>query len=123
MRAFQDVKQNVEHYNCIVDLLSRAGCLYDAEAILTTMPMLPTITGWISLLTSCKTYGDVELGSCCLNEVVKLMPKDCSASVVMPITSTETSENLRICSGLSKLPDQASIDVDYYMYDDNVGKM
>ncbi|MCO5567054.1 hypothetical protein L7F22_020739 [Adiantum nelumboides] len=56
---------SIQHFNCLVDLLDRAGCLDKAERILQTIPPADVLTGWVSLLTVCKTFGDNRLGKRC----------------------------------------------------------
>ncbi|MCO5609652.1 hypothetical protein L7F22_063882 [Adiantum nelumboides] len=56
---------SIQHFNCLVDLLGRAGCLVEAEQILQTIPPANVLTGWVSLLTACKTFGDNRLGKRC----------------------------------------------------------
>lgn len=57
------VTHSTEHFNCMIDLLGRAGHLKDAEVFLESMPVLPSsFTGWTSLLTACTKYSNMELG-------------------------------------------------------------
>ncbi|XP_024532391.1 pentatricopeptide repeat-containing protein At1g62260, mitochondrial-like [Selaginella moellendorffii] len=49
-----------DHYGCIVDLLSRAGKLDEAEELIKAMPFLPDATEWGILLGACKIYRDVD---------------------------------------------------------------
>lgn len=49
------------HYSCLVDVLSRAGRLYDAYEVIREMPVEVTGKTWGALLRSCQTYGEVEL--------------------------------------------------------------
>ncbi|GAB2289925.1 hypothetical protein Dimus_024224 [Dionaea muscipula] len=48
-----------EHYECIIDLLSRAGLLKEAMDVVGKMPHEPTASGWRSILFACKN--DLEL--------------------------------------------------------------
>ncbi|KAI5082556.1 hypothetical protein GOP47_0002299 [Adiantum capillus-veneris] len=51
----------IHHYNCIVDLLGRAGCLDEAVAILKKFPCQPNLVTWSTLLGACRKWGDIEL--------------------------------------------------------------
>lgn len=51
-----------EHYSCIVDLMCRAGRLYDAVDLIEKMPMKPLASVWGALLNGCRTHKNVELG-------------------------------------------------------------
>ncbi|EFJ31071.1 hypothetical protein SELMODRAFT_71962, partial [Selaginella moellendorffii] len=51
-----------DHFCCTVDLLARAGRVYDAEELLHTMPYLPDSVALNTLLSGCKMHGYVEAG-------------------------------------------------------------
>ncbi|EOA16065.1 hypothetical protein CARUB_v10004198mg [Capsella rubella] len=57
-----DVKPNLKHYSCLVDLLSRSGNLQEAETTVMSMPFSPDGVIWGTLLSSCMTYGEFEMG-------------------------------------------------------------
>ncbi|CDP11978.1 unnamed protein product [Coffea canephora] len=50
-----------EHYACVVDLMSRAGKLKEAIAIMEVMPHPPNALMWESILCACRIYGDLKL--------------------------------------------------------------
>ncbi|KAJ4953216.1 hypothetical protein NE237_030048 [Protea cynaroides] len=52
---------NVKHYGTLVDLLGRGGQLEEAYQIITSMPMVPDVVLWQTLLGASKTYGNVEM--------------------------------------------------------------
>jgi pentatricopeptide repeat protein len=60
-----------EHFNCMIDLFARAGCLETAEETLLSMPSNPDIIGWMTLLAACKTHGRVDLGKRCFQHVAR----------------------------------------------------
>lgn len=51
-----------EHYNCMVDLLGRAGRLCEGEALINRMSFSPPALLWLTLLSACRVHTDVELG-------------------------------------------------------------
>lgn len=53
---------SAEQFSCMIDLLGRSGNLVEAEDLLLTVPSLPDGVAWLSLLTSCKTYGNMMQG-------------------------------------------------------------
>ncbi|XP_015880775.1 putative pentatricopeptide repeat-containing protein At1g03510 [Ziziphus jujuba] len=61
MRKSYGVQARSSHYSCLVDVLSRAGRLYDAYEIIREMPVKVTAKAWGALLRACQTYGKVEL--------------------------------------------------------------
>ncbi|KAL1531622.1 DNA helicase [Salvia divinorum] len=63
MERVYGIRPNQRHYTCVVDMLSRAGRLREAEEFIATMPCQPEANAWSALLSGCRTYGDEELGS------------------------------------------------------------
>ncbi|KAJ6690767.1 hypothetical protein OIU85_006958 [Salix viminalis] len=57
------IKPRIEHYGCMVDLLSRAGFLDEARKLIETMPIKPNNAVWGALLGGCRFYGNAELAS------------------------------------------------------------
>lgn len=78
-----EISPGIEHFNCIIDLLGRAGHLIDAERLLNTMPELPNINGWMSLLTSSLLFGNVDVARRSFEQVVKLNPDTSAGHVLM----------------------------------------
>ncbi|KAL5731835.1 hypothetical protein ACHQM5_004526 [Ranunculus cassubicifolius] len=62
----------IEHYGCVVDLLSRAGRLNEAENLISSMPMKPNVIVWGALLGGCRTYKDHERGERVAKIIFKL---------------------------------------------------
>ncbi|KAH7446325.1 hypothetical protein KP509_01G051500 [Ceratopteris richardii] len=56
------VSFNLEHFNCLIDLFSRAGQLLKASALIESMPGQPNLTSWITLLGACRKWHAKELG-------------------------------------------------------------
>lgn len=82
MKDNHGVTPTLEHFNCLVDLLGRAGHLTEAEGLLKAMLPESDVVGWIALLSSCKTYGNVELGRHCFYQVVE-MDDTCGSGFVL----------------------------------------
>lgn len=57
------IKPRIEHYGCMVDLLSRAGFLDEAQELIATMPVKPNNAVWGALLGGCRFYRNAELAS------------------------------------------------------------
>jgi pentatricopeptide repeat protein len=74
---------NIEHYNCMIDLLARAGHLVDAIHLMETMPISVDLLGWTSLLANCHVYGNVDIGRICFEQVMQLDPNNVLAFDVM----------------------------------------
>ncbi|KAI5057792.1 hypothetical protein GOP47_0027807 [Adiantum capillus-veneris] len=77
------VTPSQEHFNGIIDVFGRAGCLVEGKKLLQSMPIHANFTCWMSLLTACGTYGVVDLARECFDELVKMDPDYASAYVLM----------------------------------------
>ena len=62
MKKIYDINPGPEHYACMVDLLGRAGRLYEANRFIESMPMKPTPSVLGALLGACRKYGDLKMG-------------------------------------------------------------
>eukprot|EP01018_Ginkgo_biloba_P009799 Gb_07723 [translate_table: standard] len=56
------ITPTVEHYCCMVDLLGRAGHLYEAYDFINKMPIKSNVAAWASLLGACRIHNNIELG-------------------------------------------------------------
>jgi pentatricopeptide repeat protein len=50
-----------EHYTCMVNLLGHAGHLEEAEKLVMAMPYEPHVAAWMSLLSTCRIHGNMEI--------------------------------------------------------------
>ncbi|KAL9690592.1 hypothetical protein QQ045_010996 [Rhodiola kirilowii] len=69
------IEPKVEHYACLVDLLGRAGRLWEAEQCVNTMPMKPNAVVWRSLLGAARVHGSCEIGEVALENLIQLEPE------------------------------------------------
>lgn len=63
MTQTRGLEPRIEHYGCMVDLLSRAGFLDEAQMLVESMPMKPNDAVWGALLGSCMLHKNSELAS------------------------------------------------------------
>ncbi|KAK8969713.1 putative pentatricopeptide repeat-containing protein [Platanthera guangdongensis] len=61
-----------DHYTCMIDLLSRAGRLKEAENFIKRMPFRPDAIGWATLLSSCRVHGNIEMAKWAAGSLVEL---------------------------------------------------
>jgi pentatricopeptide repeat protein len=52
----------VDHFNCVIDALGRAGRIEEAEILLYEGPFHPTVTSWITLLYACRNLFAAKKG-------------------------------------------------------------
>lgn len=76
------LEPEVKHYTCVVDLLSRAGRLEEAESFMRSMPMKPDAVTWKTLLSACKIHKNADMGRRIVKEILEIDPSD-SASYVL----------------------------------------
>eukprot|EP00253_Pinus_taeda_P001245 PITA_01245 len=62
MNECYNIKPSLEHYNCMVDLLGRAGYFEEAQDFISKMPIKPDVNVWRCLLSACRIHNNVELG-------------------------------------------------------------
>ncbi|KAL6506667.1 hypothetical protein OROHE_022499 [Orobanche hederae] len=66
----------VEHYSCIVTLLSRAGKLEEAYSMIKKMPLEPDACVWGALLSSCRLHHNLSLGEVAAGRLFELEPSN-----------------------------------------------
>ncbi|KAJ4968663.1 hypothetical protein NE237_015364 [Protea cynaroides] len=57
-----NIEPQIEHYGCMVDLISRMGHLEEACNFIRRMKVAPDHIVWGSLLNACKIHGNLKLG-------------------------------------------------------------
>ncbi|CAI9115565.1 OLC1v1016490C1 [Oldenlandia corymbosa var. corymbosa] len=114
------IKPRIDHYLCIVDLLSRGGSLEDAYKIIREMPLEPDIRIWNALLSACRIYKKVELVEEISNKIQSLGPEGTGNLVLLSnIYSTagrwDDAADVRVMQkglGFKKIPGSSWIEVD-----------
>ncbi|WMV11003.1 hypothetical protein MTR67_004388 [Solanum verrucosum] len=76
MRKKYNIEPRIEHYACMVDLLSRSGLLVEAEDFILSMPLQPDASMWGSLLSACRASGDTGTAECVVERLVELNSDD-----------------------------------------------
>lgn len=78
----------IEHHNCMVDVLSRAGQLQEAVALLEKVTTEPDFVMWSTMLGACRSWGDVKLGRQAFEFAVRLNEEHSAAYTLMSNTYT-----------------------------------
>ncbi|CAL5346444.1 unnamed protein product [Camellia sinensis] len=86
MVKIYNIQPKGEHFGCLVDLLSRAGMVHQAEEFINTMPPGERLIAYKTLLSACISYSKINLGLEVADELIRL-----------------GSENLAVCILLSNL--------------------
>uniref|UniRef100_A0A5K1DUB9 Pentatricopeptide repeat-containing protein n=1 Tax=Nymphaea colorata TaxID=210225 RepID=A0A5K1DUB9_9MAGN len=64
----------MEHYACMVDLLSRAGSLNEARTFIERTPIQADAKVWMFLSSACRVYNHVQLGEHAMQKIKDLKP-------------------------------------------------
>ncbi|KAL3830581.1 hypothetical protein ACJIZ3_019383 [Penstemon smallii] len=72
-----------DHYTCMIDLFSRAGQLEEAKNFILQMPCCPDTIGWATLLSSCRTRGNMEIGKWAAESLLDLDPHNSAGHVLL----------------------------------------
>ncbi|KAK4786558.1 hypothetical protein SAY86_010391 [Trapa natans] len=83
MRADHGLEPKIEHYGCMVDLLGRSGCVMEAHELIKEMPMKSNAAIWGSLLSACRSHGDVDVAESAIKELINLEPRNSGNYVLL----------------------------------------
>lgn len=72
-----------DHYSCLVDVLSRAGRLWEAHEVIKGMPMEASAKAWGALLGACRNYGEVELAEIAGSVLFEIEPDNAGNFVLL----------------------------------------
>ncbi|KAL5731502.1 hypothetical protein ACHQM5_004223 [Ranunculus cassubicifolius] len=75
MVGFYNIQPTVEHFGCLVDLLSRAGSLFVAEKMIEKMAPEVKIVGYKALLSAAMNYHDINVGEKVVKKLINLKPQ------------------------------------------------
>ena len=76
-----NVTPGMQHYGCIIDLLSRTGLLKEAYEFIMGMPVEPDAILWRSLLSASRIHGDVAMGEKVGKVLLQIHPEERSLDV------------------------------------------
>jgi pentatricopeptide repeat protein len=74
---------NVVHQNCVVDMLSRAGKVEEAMALMRSMPFRPDGVAWKTVLRDCHRSASLELGQWAFEHLSHLSEGDDAAAFTL----------------------------------------
>ncbi|KAL6068946.1 DYW domain containing protein [Balamuthia mandrillaris] len=83
MTEKHSIQPTVEHYNCMVDLLGRAGRVEEAETLIHAMEVPPDAVTWMALLGACRGTKDVQRGKRAAEKAIELDPENAAPFVVL----------------------------------------
>lgn len=77
------LEPRTEHYGTMVDLLSRSGRIREAFEFLKSMPVNANAAMWGSLLSACRSHGDIKLAEVAAMELVRIEPENSGNYVLL----------------------------------------
>ncbi|CAN7019677.1 hypothetical protein IGI04_021636 [Brassica rapa subsp. trilocularis] len=77
------LEPSTEHYGVMVDLMSRSGRIKEAFEFLKGMPVKANASMWGSLLSACRSHGDVKLAEVAAMELVRIEPENSGNYVLL----------------------------------------
>lgn len=72
MQHIYGITPTIEHLNCMIDLLGRAGQVIDAASLLEKMPVEPDLVTWNAILGACRKWGNIQLARHAFDSALKL---------------------------------------------------
>ncbi|WOL20050.1 pentatricopeptide repeat-containing protein [Canna indica] len=125
MREHYKLLPRVEHYGCLVDLLSRAGRLEEAMNVVESIPFEPNEVILSSLLAACRVHGDIELAERVMEYLLRLDPESDSNYILLSNIYAAVGRwdgvnevrNMMKVIGVKKTPGFSSIDIDCEMHE------
>ncbi|XP_057759517.1 pentatricopeptide repeat-containing protein At5g13270, chloroplastic isoform X1 [Arachis stenosperma] len=78
-----NVDPTIDHYNCMIDIYSRAGLLQEALEMIKSLPFEPDVLSWKSLLGGCWSHRNLEIAMIAAERVLQLDPLDTATYVIM----------------------------------------
>nr|XP_010936370.3 pentatricopeptide repeat-containing protein At1g08070, chloroplastic [Elaeis guineensis] len=119
------VRPRMEHYGCMVDLLSRAGFLEEAYELVKTMPIEADAVIWRALLGGCRIHGNTQLGELAIEKLLELEPGSGENYVLLSNVLardrrwSEVGKVREVMSqrGIRKAPGCSSIEIDNVVYE------
>ncbi|XP_042448319.1 pentatricopeptide repeat-containing protein At1g05750, chloroplastic-like [Zingiber officinale] len=120
LKKSYSLQPTVEHYGCLVDLLSRAGRLEEAMSVVESMPFQPNEVIFCSLLGACRVYGHIELAERVTKYMLQLDP-ECDSNYIL-LSNTYAAfgwwdgaseiRNMMKAIGVKKTPGFSNIEID-----------
>ncbi|MED6162922.1 hypothetical protein PIB30_075047 [Stylosanthes scabra] len=83
MQRDHRIEPVIEHYSCLVDALTRAGLIQEAEKVISSMPFEASASMYRTLLNACRVQGDKEKGKHVEERLLTLEPSDSVAYVLL----------------------------------------
>ncbi|KAK7303918.1 hypothetical protein RJT34_14837 [Clitoria ternatea] len=119
----------IEHYSCMVDLLSRAGLLYEAWDLIEKMPEKPDKVSLGALLGACRRQKNVDVGERVIQLILELDPSNAgnyiiSSKIYANLNMWDDSARMRLLmrqKGVTKTPGCSWIEIENHLHEFHAG--
>ncbi|XP_059644856.1 pentatricopeptide repeat-containing protein At5g56310-like [Cornus florida] len=121
------IEPRIEHYGCMVDLLSRAGFLNEAHELVETMPMKPNDAVWVALLGGCRIHKNVDLATIVTQKLILEVHPDQAAGYLVLLSNVYATakrwrdvmivRQMLVGMGVKKPPGRSWVQIDGIIYD------
>lgn len=120
MSSFFGLTPKVEHYSCMVDLLSRAGQVYEAWDFIQKMPQKPDEILLGALLSACQKLKNVDIGERVIQLLLEIEPSNSgnyiiSSKIYADVRRWDDCARMRVLmkqNGVTKTPGCSWIEMD-----------
>ncbi|XP_058201851.1 pentatricopeptide repeat-containing protein At4g21065-like [Rhododendron vialii] len=115
----------IEHYGCMVDLLSRAGLVKEALDFVQKMPIEPNQIIWRTLIAACRSHGELNLGESITKQLIRNEPMRESNYILLSNIYAKKSHwekktkirEVMEKKGMRKIPGSTMIELDNEIYE------
>ncbi|KAL2251656.1 pentatricopeptide repeat-containing protein At2g45350, chloroplastic [Sesamum indicum] len=83
MRRVHRIVPKLQHYGCMVDILSRAGHLEEAAKFVEEMPIQPNDVVWRTLLSACTNHENLNVGEPVAKHLIGMDSYDSSSYILL----------------------------------------
>jgi pentatricopeptide repeat protein len=124
LMAEYGITPGIEHYNCMVDLLGRAGKIDEAYHLTRQMPMEPNERVWGSLLSACRVYSNMNIALLAADHLFQLAPEQSGYYVLLSNIyakagrwqDVETVRSIMNSKGVKKIPGNSNVEINDHVY-------
>ncbi|KAB5556072.1 hypothetical protein DKX38_006981 [Salix brachista] len=124
LMAEYGITPGIEHYNCMVDLLGRAGKIDEAYHLTRQMPMEPNERVWGSLLSACRVYSNMKIALLAADHLFQLAPEQSGYYVLLSNIyakagrwqDVETVRSIMSSRGVKKIPGNSNVEINGHVY-------
>ncbi|KAK7329224.1 hypothetical protein VNO77_23375 [Canavalia gladiata] len=129
MRTLFGLIPKIEHYSCMVDLLARAGHLYEAWDLIEKMPEKPDKVTLGALLGACRRKKNVDIGERVMQLILEVDPSNSgnyiiASKIYSNLNMWDDSARIRLLmrqKGITKTPGCSWIEIENRLHEFRAG--